>query len=278
MSVLRKLPSPHSNQSGFTLLEMTIVVAIIGLLLGSVVAGQAYLRNAELVTSINEGKTLINAYNQFMQKYQEPPGDLSTAQNYWGSGDCTIVGRPYGSGPFSYVCNGNGDGFISNVTAASNEYLYAYEHLSRAGLISGQYTGTAGTLGSKDTVPGSNVMPASFKPGVFIIATFGNAYRYLNSGLYFYGFYGPVVLLAGDGQSGTVTPGIDSSNSNQIVTSREGQKLDLKFDDGKPGLGWLRSNFGSGCTDAATGASPQTASYKPVSVSDGCFFVLVANP
>ena len=71
-------------KNGFTLLELSIVMVIIGLIIGGITVGQDLIRSAELnsvVTDINKYKTAINTFNL---KYNAMPGDMSNATSYWG--------------------------------------------------------------------------------------------------------------------------------------------------------------------------------------------------
>ena len=54
----------RQKTAGFTLVEMSIVIVIIGLIVGGVVASRSYIRNAELNTIMNESKYYINQFNQ----------------------------------------------------------------------------------------------------------------------------------------------------------------------------------------------------------------------
>jgi prepilin-type N-terminal cleavage/methylation domain-containing protein len=264
MTVLNKLPIAR-NAAGFTLLEMTIVIAIIGLLIGGVLATQSYIRGAEMTTTINEAKYLINAFNQFQQKYGSVPGEMPDAQNYWGSGACP---RATGTTYYTYVCNGDGGGYLYFVPSGTNndlETFYAFEHMARAGMIAGAYTGVAGSLGSTDSVPGTNVFAASYKPGAMFFQWYGNASGYLNGSGYYDGMYGNTLLLAGDVVA-------DGYPTNALFTVREASELDNKFDNGKPGTGWMRVRAVN-CGDADVTA-PTTANYLTTNIGKICVFAL----
>lgn len=65
---------PTNYKLGFTLLELSIVLVIIGLIVGGVVAGQNLIRNAEL-NSIHSNFTQIKiALNNYRFKYNALPG------------------------------------------------------------------------------------------------------------------------------------------------------------------------------------------------------------
>lgn len=73
------------NQHGFTLIELSIVLIIIGLIVGGVLVGQDLIKAAELRKVISEVETIKTAINTFKVKYNALPGDFSEATSYWGT-------------------------------------------------------------------------------------------------------------------------------------------------------------------------------------------------
>lgn len=127
----------NKYKSAFTLVELSIVLVIIGLIVASVTAGRSLIRAAQirsLVTFINTLETGINSFND---RYNAIPGDFA--------GAATV---------FTGVTAGDGNGIISNTTGTTDmsatnvnkdPYLF-FSHLAAAGLIDGSYTGLAGSL------------------------------------------------------------------------------------------------------------------------------------
>jgi prepilin-type N-terminal cleavage/methylation domain-containing protein len=98
---------------GFTIIEMSIVLVIIGLLVGGVLVG----RDLILVAEVQKTGTLIDqlntAVNTFKDKYNCLPGDCATATNFWPvNGNCAFNSDILAG----QVCNGNGDGDIYGLT------------------------------------------------------------------------------------------------------------------------------------------------------------------
>ncbi len=80
---------------GFTLVELSIVLVLIGLITGAVVGGQALVRSATIVSVGSELKSFTAAFNTFELQYDAIPGDFDQASDYWsttsGDGNRLIV-------------------------------------------------------------------------------------------------------------------------------------------------------------------------------------------
>ncbi|HVK95794.1 MAG TPA: prepilin-type N-terminal cleavage/methylation domain-containing protein [Noviherbaspirillum sp.] len=63
------------QQSGFTLVEIAIVLVIIGLLLGGVLKGQEMIENSRIKAVVNDMNGVSAAYNAYMDRYRAIPGD-----------------------------------------------------------------------------------------------------------------------------------------------------------------------------------------------------------
>ena len=66
----------HTDQRGFTLVELSIVLVILGLLVGGVLSGQSLIRAAELRAVSTEHSKFVTAMNSFRDKYFAAPGDM----------------------------------------------------------------------------------------------------------------------------------------------------------------------------------------------------------
>jgi prepilin-type N-terminal cleavage/methylation domain-containing protein len=119
-----------SKQSGFTLVEIAIVLVIVGLLLGGVLKGQSMIENAKIKSLVSHAKALSSAIYLYQDKYKALPGDdpRATTNLPGASGGC-VAGD---------LANGNGNGQV-----AGTEYYDAAQHLACAGLITGTYNGSS---------------------------------------------------------------------------------------------------------------------------------------
>ncbi len=80
-----------NKQSGFTLIEIAIVLVIIGLLTGGVLKGQELIANAKVRNSIKQMEELKAAVFGFQDRFRALPGDMSNAATVVGNNavNCT---------------------------------------------------------------------------------------------------------------------------------------------------------------------------------------------
>lgn len=109
------------NNNGFTLVELSIVLVIIGLIVGGVLVGRDLIEVARIQKIISEVDKIRTSMRAFEGKYNAVPGDMR---------DATV--RLPGT-----TSNGNGSGRIR----LNSELYLAWQHLSLAGMYPGEYTG-----------------------------------------------------------------------------------------------------------------------------------------
>ncbi len=115
------------RQSGFTLVEIAIVLVIIGLLLGGVLKGREMITNAKIKRIENDFAGVSAAIYAYQDRYGVLPGDDPAASSRF-------------AGTWNGSDNGNGNGNISggwSSTNNSNESRKIWKHLRGAGLIAG---------------------------------------------------------------------------------------------------------------------------------------------
>jgi len=145
--------NPQGCRAAFTLLELSIVLVIVGLIAGGVLAGRSLIESAKLQGLIKEYQEMQSAVKAFNLKYDAIPGDMYNATDYWGK--LTPTGLCYGlPAEGTKTCNGDGNGKINNYILEGRRY---WQHLANAGLIEGSYTGAYGNL-----EPGVNIPKSDF--------------------------------------------------------------------------------------------------------------------
>ncbi len=196
-------------QNGFTLIELSIVIVIIGLIVAGVVGGQALVKQAKLrsiVTNINKYAVSLNT---FQLEYDSIPGDMRNASSYWPS--CVNEANN--------PCNGNGNKYLDQDGTVKEEVRF-WQHLSLANLVDGNYNGSTA---SAVYDPGVNRPEGHIKNAVYSITTS----TWLNSAVYDISF--------------ARTPGCNNNPNFGALSGKDSYSLDQKTDDGMPGTGSIRS-------------------------------------
>ncbi len=262
--------------SAFSLVELSIVLVILGLLTGGILAGQSLIRAAELRSVSSEYSRYATAVGAFRDKYFQIPGDMSNAISFWNAAHATPVTCGITTTNDARTCNGNGDGLIDlydGTSRLSNEYFRFWQHLANAGLIEGQYSGIEGSSGNiAHGVAGLNVPRSKLSNAIWYARDMGN--RSGHSEL-FDGSYGNSLLFGG--QSTVGQPAVAA------LKPEEAWNIDTKMDDGKPATGQVvplnRMNCtvfanGSAMTNNAAGAAAMDANYALATNSAQCMFTL----
>lgn len=115
------------KQSGFTLIELAIVLVIIGLLLGGVLKGQELINSAKVKNMVTDFKnTQVYIYG-YQDKFRALPGDDANAASHVGS---TAL----------QSATNEGNGVISgawNSESGTDESVIFWQHVRLAGLAPG---------------------------------------------------------------------------------------------------------------------------------------------
>lgn len=213
------------TQSGFTLVELAIVLVIIGLIVASVLAGQDLIKSAELRATTKQYQEFQAAVNTFIGKFGGIPGDIV--------GDNATYGLTGGD-------SGDGDGTLEDVSADNTYDTFDGElsdfwsdlTSSTTGYIPGSYDGDEGAASATvNDVVGENMPQMKF--GAHGWGVYGaSAVNYFVTGVV----------------GGSATDSYDTANDFVPV---DAYSIDSKIDDGTATTGNVTTR------DAAT-AAPDT--------------------
>jgi len=154
----------YRKQSGFTLVEIAIVLVIIGLLLGGVLKGQELIQSAKIKNVIADFNGTTIAYYGYRDRYKAIPGDDKGASARWTSANPAPA-------------NGDGLGTLGGAfDATSGESFDFWHHLRLAGFVGGSGSGGpenayAGKLGVQDGADSFHVVAGDGFKGVIICAS-----------------------------------------------------------------------------------------------------------
>ena len=153
-----------SKQSGFTLVEIAIVLVIVGLLLGGVLKGQELINSSRAKSLYADKSAIQTAINTYQDRFRAVPGDDAAAAGRFTGLACGLQGAGASAvnGGLGQTCtNGSGNGQLTNldqtarytaaqgvilITATAAQALAAepvlmWQHLRAAQIIKTEGTG-----------------------------------------------------------------------------------------------------------------------------------------
>lgn len=253
----------QGKEQGFSLVELSIVLVILGLLTGGILGGRELIAAAELRRVVTEAQSYRLAINNFRLRFNGLPGDFDKAEQFWTAAhtnDNTCFGMDKSA--VDGTCNGNGNGTIAENTAREEHFLF-WHHLQKAELIPGSFTGASsdecGGSCTQDHVPGENC-PASAKGDNIGWTAYykGESDGSESNPNWFLGHYGHIFIY------GAAHTGGDAATNKPALSPVEAFNLDTKLDDGQPAKGQVVVRTGgypglSGCTETSPGSGTTTS-------------------
>ena len=221
-------------EAGFTLVELSIALVIIGLIIGGVLKGQEMIESARVKSTMSQVESYRAAHNTFYDKYSAMPGDYGDGQ--------AALGTPVGITWTTPACDGaanqcDGDGLVDG-NGASGETLLYWQHMAAADLITGI------ELAAAPAPEHGRGLPSAPVGGGFSI-------HYLN-------------ILNKQAQWIRLERGPRSADG--VIEGDTAMSIDRKLDDGRPGSGWIRQD-NRNCIDGGA-ALTTTSAYNITNGAD----------
>jgi prepilin-type N-terminal cleavage/methylation domain-containing protein len=257
MRVKLHLTEKKIKTSGFTLVELSVVLIIIGLLIGGIVSAVNMVQQAKLNAVITESRNYRLAVESFKGYYNYYPGDMSNAFAFWGN-DCAIT---------EGLCNGNGNGAINydrgdGASDAPNrqEAFMAWRHMGLAKVIPGSYSGNS-TLFNFAIDPGVNAPVSKYSGGIWFIGTmsYDNFIPEFDTSL-----TRRVALMIGSKRP-------DSIVEYPLFSPSDAYFIDRKIDDGAPYTGEVVGVPGDGIATTCVTGSGATTEYTLSATGPQCW-------
>lgn len=275
-----------TKQSGFTLVELAIVLVIIGLIVGGVLAGSDLIKAATLQKAVKQVGDINTGANTFRTKYNDLPGDLKNPQLVFATVTGSVSTTPG---------LGDGNGFIdataipatptiTTTLGVSGEVGVFFYELAQAGYIKEAITATGGTgnvamagsVGMTQAQFKTSFQPTALGKDSYFVVSSGTATTTANDGRNYIVVAGAITAAGAAAGVATFTPG---------MAPVEAASFDTKLDDGVAttgavisvalgtpvpqtlGGGTTNTDDGTNCYDAATKAYFSSFTQKSCSLS-----------
>ena len=221
------------KKSAFSLIELSIVLIVIGLLIAGITGGASLIKSSELRSVMGEARGYAVATNAFYTQYNNLPGDFKTSLGAAGT-----TGNSYGDGDGQIEFCAD-TGCSAALVATGSEGSIAWQHLKFAGGIDTAPTFLGG--GADSLVVGTHLPASKIKS-----AGWGIDYNSTSSQ--------NVVVLTGSttaAASTTLSLVNGTTISKGVITPSDALSIDAKIDDGAANAGKVRGVL----TDCSSGAT-----------------------
>ncbi len=222
------------ESNGFTLIELSIVLVIIGLLAGGVLVGRDLMAGAALRSQISEIQNYNTAVNTFLNKYNGLPGDISKKS-----------AAQFGFSPrMGGVGHGDNNGLLQGTSEAGDppsgllqtgEPMMFWQDMTKAGFANGTFTTYVDTdpLSRGDIIPHAylSVPRAKIKNDNYLFVGSVD-----NANVYFLQSVSKKYSLFEIGYLGDII-------GERALSIQEAYSIDSKIDDGLPTTGKVVAEY-----------------------------------
>ena len=200
----------NQKESGFTLVEISMGMIIIGLLIGGIFGGMALIENMKVNSTVQQIKKFESAALNFKQTYGYLPGDLANPTSVLSNcaAPCDLSGNQDGK------VTSNGWNAWNALLSWNSEETAFWHHLAAANMVEGIIPD-----GGTGIVMGTHIPLSPFETG------YGLTYN----GIAGTGVRGSQIVLA----NSPYTTALGGTTANDLVIpGSAAQKLDEKIDNG----------------------------------------------
>jgi len=223
----------NKEQSGFTLVELAIVMIIIGILVGGILKGQELIQSARVKKVATQLESFQAAFYTFEGSVRARPGDIENANQ-------RLPGCA--ANPICNLNSGNNDGVIGAVTTnwsrfdpsdLATENTQAWTHLALTGFIRGVSASGSQVFG--------DAYPRAAIGGGYQVASINETGTNQARGHYL------MLRLTPTGDPHPSAPG------QAVLSPIQVQALEAQLDDGLPNTGYIVTDDAGGrCWNSTT--------------------------
>lgn len=212
------------KKNGFTLIELSIVLVIIGIIVGGVLVGQDLIKAAKMRQAVGKIESYNVAVMTFKLKYNGLPGDIGNMTQFFS--ECSDAP--------SY-CMGNGDRRIERSQVGgtwANEEVLFWHNLKWAGLV--EHENISGTWGQASNPQPLYHVPKFLGEEDSGVEVFSPGLAVNDSNLWWQLFPTKGHSFVAGGGEGYLRYG--------VIPVADAKSIDDKFDDGLARSGWIHGD------------------------------------
>jgi len=243
------------DQRGFTLIEMSIVLVIIGLIIGGILKGQELIESARQKNVISQIDALKAGTTTFVDRFRALPGDYGSA-----SGNINSLLTAGDDNGIIGATSANVGAMKTLVGLVASENSQYFEHMIAANLAAGGSVTAQTTACFSGLCTTPSPQPGSAFPNSGLTLSYGT-----NEGATTADSMLAHWMIVSKWKNGALAGG----PADGVISPARAFQLDSKYDDGIAMEGNIRTlGIGTGC-----GAAGSTTSYVSTTTDLNCHLV-----